>query len=652
MNTSIKVEVQKDGGASLNNASATARTVEQRDLAEVYEAARKLANVIKGANVEDIISTIETLACRADSSAVFNFRGLSRGSLLHVAASTGKSNILRLLLDRVDADLIAAEDDWGNTPLHIATKFKAFGVIGMLICQARDLPNADDKSHLLRMKNRQGNTALHEAVLTRDVQLVRHLLGEDLESAYLMNKDKKSPLYLALDTGKPEIFQILLSLSLDPSRIEGLPPVHGAVTREQYDLVTKIIDRDMKLFAMTDAGGGNVFHLAAFLNEPRVLKFLRPETEYLARVQDKNGDLPIHIASKKGHVALIEKLHPVSHSVNKQGQTVLHVAAKYGRASAVKYILRHPDLGQMINERDHDGNTPSHLAAKYLQPAGLIHLVLDPRINSSLLNHDHLAATDIARNHSQRGLRRGLARMLLLSVSAKRPDRFLLNPEARDKAHVSGSLPTPNEVRDSINTLLVVAALVTTVTFTAGFAVPGGLNGSDTASKDDRGMATLLDDRLFQAFVICNSIAMICSMTSVAVFMLAYVTEFHLSMFGCQLAGGLLGISLPIMSAAFSIGVTLTIGKLPWLATAILILGSIFVLVIIGVLLSPAVLASTLVFPFFFRQLRPIRPLVSRFMLSYLHFLQVGTHLLEDSKEDRTRSETSTSPPVHGGSED
>ncbi|KAK3404377.1 hypothetical protein EUGRSUZ_K00692 [Eucalyptus grandis] len=549
MNTPIKVEVRKDkGGTSLNNASATERSAEQRYPAKVYEAARKLADVIKGANVKDIISTIETLACQADSSAVFNFRRLSRGSLLHIAAATGESNIVRLLLERVDAHLIAARDDWGNTPLHIATKAKAFGVVAMLIRHVRDLPDVEDRL-LLRKKNNYGNTALHEAVLARDVNLVRHLLNEDSELVYSANMDQKSPMYLAIDTCDPQIFQVLFSPSLDPSRIEGLPPVHGAVARKQYDLLGQILRKDTKLFAMRDSRGGNVFHLAAFWNVPEVFKFLQPETEYLAQEQDNNGDLPIHIASKRGHVELINKLHLVSKWVNGKGQTVLHVAAKYGREEVVRYILKHRDLREMINERDDDGNTASHLAVKNLHLTALMHLVLDEEMDPYLLNHEGLAAVDIAGLSSQTGLRRV-------------------------------------EADDVINTMLVVATLVASVSFTAGFAVPGGLNGSDLASKDDQGMATLLDNRKFQAFVICNTVAMLCSMASVIGFLFTYLTEIHISIFGCHLAGLLLAISLPPTSAAFLIGVILTIEKLPWLAIVMVILGSIFVLVITAALLA------------------------------------------------------------------
>ncbi|KAF8008211.1 hypothetical protein BT93_K2014 [Corymbia citriodora subsp. variegata] len=661
MSTSINEVHEDEGGASLNNASVTARTAKQQDAA-VYAAARELADVIKEANERVITSTIQTTAYQTHSSAIFNFRGLPRGSLLHIAAATGKSNILWLLLKHVDPHLIAAKDHWGNTPLHIATKAKAFEVADMLIQEAGNLSSGEDNNWILRRKNKHGNTALHEAVLTRDAHLVEHLLNTELEPVYWENVDRKSPLYLALDTGNSKIFRILLLDSLDPSKIEGLPPIHGAVARGQYDLVTKIFQRNMKLFAMTDSGGGNVFHLAAFLNQGHVFTlFLLPETEYLAREQDNNGDLPIHIASKMGHVALIEKLHPVSRWVNGQGQTILHVAAKYGREKAVRYILRHPYLREMINERDRDGNTPLHLAAMFLQLCALIHLLQDERINTSLLNHEHITAVNIALNHPSRDKRQAFARMLLISVSTDRADLFIRRPETRDKVYANRSMIFPRGLRDSINTLLLVATLVTTVTFAAGFTVPGGFNSSDTASKDDRGMATMLDNRMFQAFVISNTIAMFCSMTSVVGLMFAYVTKVHEAIVGCLLGqvALIIGqvalvIALPAMSVAFSIGVTLTVGKLPWLATAILISGSIFVLIIIitAALLSPC-LPRLLIMPFYFHRLRPLRPLMFRFLLAYIKFFQVETKFISDnSKKERTASKTSASPPMDGGSKD
>ncbi|KAI6672687.1 hypothetical protein NL676_000593 [Syzygium grande] len=84
------------------------------------------------------------------------------------------------------------------------------------------------------MTNKRGNTALHEAVLNCDVKMVRLLLSKDPESVYLKNAEQKSPPYLALDTHNDDILEALFSLLLEPSRIQGLPPVHGAVMHGNY----------------------------------------------------------------------------------------------------------------------------------------------------------------------------------------------------------------------------------------------------------------------------------------------------------------------------------------------------------------------------------------------------------------------------------
>ena len=65
--------------------------------------------------------------------------------------------------------------------------------------------------------------------------------------------------------------------------------------------------------------------------------------------------------------------------------------------------------------------------------------------------------------------------------------------------------------KDMVNTLLLVATLVATVTFAAGFTVPGGNDDSDP----HKGMAKFLQHHLFQAFVISNTIAMYSSVTVV-----------------------------------------------------------------------------------------------------------------------------------------
>ncbi|KAL3753043.1 hypothetical protein ACJRO7_000439 [Eucalyptus globulus] len=678
MNNSIAEEVKKDEGGPLPEVSEDERDSEEeiwrgrrermnnalaasaggQDPAKTYKYARKLARVIRGGgNVDEFLSKIDDLndplLRDIDWSAVLNSRLECNESLLHVAASAGKDDLLRLLLEYVGDFLITTQDNWGDTPLHrVARSAGSTGAAEMLIRRARDLPNVEDKSLLLRTKNKCGDTALHKAVRRGCANLVRYLLSEDLEPVYWKNASKKSPLYLALLINDSAIHEALFSLSLEPSRIEGLPPILGAVVHQRHDLFALILKKNMKLAAMTDSNGGNIFHLAAHLNRAWVFQFLQPETEYLTLEQDMNGDLPVHIASKMGYFEHIKKLEKVSRCPNGQGQTVLHVAAKYGRAFVVRYLLSDPKLVLLLNLADHDGNTALHLAVMYSQPAALIHLVRTDGIDLSVFNHRGLYAVDIARRRLAMGyeIRHHLAYLALLCSLAgkgpfKSPELFLVRAEARDEelsvVRSLESMPDRDIVKDYINSRMVVATLVTTVTFAAGFAVPGGFNSLDKASKDERGMATMLDNRMFQAFAICNTIAMFCSMTVVVNLIWAQVVDVNVAVAAFERTTLPLKIALPAMSTAFLTGVTLTVGKLPWLANTIFYLGLVFLLIIS--------VAKLLGDPLFFHiRRRPLRRLTFWLILAYIYLWRVETYIYDenDAEDNRREEKTFASPPV------
>ena len=72
----------------------------------------------------------------------------------------------------------------------------------------------------------------------------------------------------------------------------------------------------------------------------------------------------------------------------------------------------------------------------------------------------------------------------------------------------NGSLTEYYWLKEKINALMVVAILVATVTFTASFTVPGGFISSDDKDQKKRGMAILVNRRMFQVFTICGAIAM------------------------------------------------------------------------------------------------------------------------------------------------
>ena len=78
-----------------------------------------------------------------------------------------------------------------------------------------------------------------------------------------------------------------------------------------------------------------------------------------------------------------------------------------------------------------------------------------------------------------------------------------------------------NQIHGDINKRfeynMVVTALIATVTFAAGFTLPGGYDGN---AGPNQGMAVLVRKAAFKAFVITNAMAVICSTSALFVFLI------------------------------------------------------------------------------------------------------------------------------------
>ncbi|KAK9734037.1 hypothetical protein RND81_04G110400 [Saponaria officinalis] len=100
-----------------------------------------------------------------------------------------------------------------------------------------------------------------------------------------------------------------------------------------------------------------------------------------------------------------------------------------------------------------------------------------------------------------------------------------------------------NNYKDRVNTLLVVATLVATVTFASGLTVPGGYNNSDP----NQGMATMLENKAFQMFILSDTIAMYSSILVTISLIWAQLGDINLVFIVLRVAIPLLGVSLAMI---------------------------------------------------------------------------------------------------------
>ncbi|KAL7177289.1 hypothetical protein ACSBR2_030608 [Camellia fascicularis] len=227
----------------------------------------------------------------------------------------------------------------------------------------------------------------------------------------------------------------------------------------------------------------------------------------------------VHAAPRGRNIDVLEvilKKEPkLTYLKDGDGTTALSYAILVGYLDGVHYLLE--KFSVTSYQRDgSDGNTPLHLAAIDGHNRCMHALAWDKRVSVNLSNHDGMTALDVVEEQMETEVSFPKQRItwLILQPSATRKT---IRPELKPES------PTTKKYRNNmVNTLLLVSILVTTVTFSAGFTLPGGYNNS----YPHEGMATLVTRLSFQIFLISNTIALYSSIIA-AVNLLTIARDFN-----------------------------------------------------------------------------------------------------------------------------
>ncbi|XP_021744389.1 protein ACCELERATED CELL DEATH 6-like [Chenopodium quinoa] len=354
------------------------------------------------------------------------------------------------------------------------------------------------------------------------------------------------------------------------------------------DILKLILDNHNELIKLVEDDGQSPLSYAAFKGHIEGVQYLLNKFPKFAYECDKEASFPIHKAACSGNVEVIQKLHMTKNLLNKKGQSILHLAAKYGKSKLVLYLIKMPELARLINLKDEDGNTPLHLATRGLHPRAVYILTRENRCNTKLQNKKGLTALDIFEVHvdSFPTFEARLTWMALRYVDAPRSSQSIRKgcykqlQRVRKQKNKANSVKELDGFKKRVDTHMLVATLVATVTFAAGFTLPGGYNQSD--NDPNIGMAVLPDRWPFKAFILCNTAALYSAVLCVVILIWAHLGDLKLILVSLKFALPLLGFALVMMSLAFMMGIFVVLRTVPWLSYVVLCMGCTF---LFGVLL-------------------------------------------------------------------
>ena len=161
--------------------------------------------------------------------------------------------------------------------------------------------------------------------------------------------------------------------------IYGYTPLHVAVRFGNVASVEKLLTSGSSPL-IKDTCGYNCLHTAVTFKRRGVFKCLleHPKITEMSNATNNDGDLPIHLALRKGLTNFVIPLLKSTRCqiTDKDDNNYLHLAALAGDHKTIENLLTYPFVKSMINATNSSGKTPLHCSI-IGSDLGCIYILLD-----------------------------------------------------------------------------------------------------------------------------------------------------------------------------------------------------------------------------------------------------------------------------------
>ena len=286
-------------------------------------------------------------------------------TILHIACQDDRDHILQHILtinECTDAFSISNYD--GDTPLHsLATKeANLSNILPLIKCKN---PN---------VKNKLGNTPLHIACQSNNIEFATFLLVDLHCDTNITNDEGEIPLHIAVSKSLELVKLVATSDNVNAQRNDGDTPLHIACRHEQLSIILLLID-DLKCsIQILNGNDDSPFHILLSKKLGQSSSLQKYITSNDSNKKNKSGNTLLHVACQYSTVStvsfLVNSLGCKADIINELGAAPLHFACKRGFINMVRSVSSCNPLAQVndvstLNDvKFVPGDTPLHIACR------------------------------------------------------------------------------------------------------------------------------------------------------------------------------------------------------------------------------------------------------------------------------------------------
>ncbi|CAN0898256.1 Ankyrin repeat-containing protein At5g02620 [Linum grandiflorum] len=339
--------------------------------------------------------------------------------------------MLRSLIQENETILDQTTTSGLETALHLAAKYGKEDLVDDILKVRPEMVQAENKNL---------ETPLHEACRQGNLIIVLILLEAHPWGACKLNFQNQTTLFIASRNGHLDVVKILLRQPWLLGIEDDVPEssLHVAASKGHTDVAREILHASPNLAHQIDTNGCNPLHHSCSKGHLDITSMLLKHDIDMALQLNNSGHTPLHLAAINGHVQTLKaflEIAPSSfHRLTTDKETVFHMAVRYNRVTAFKFLANVFRDTNLFHCPDEFGNTVLHVAVSSGHYLLAGYIINETRVKINFKNARGLTALDMIK-HAENSTEMSSLREMLAKAGGKTyiEEASATSPESRPR---------------------------------------------------------------------------------------------------------------------------------------------------------------------------------------------------------------------------